>query len=486
MIGNPLFDLESNLPDELFGTSGGPWGTATATVTQPISQQPQQAQQQPCVQRPPSMGAQNAGMGMQMGLGPGAQQQQQNGTMDSQHHHQLPHMGMQNKASMNAMSGGAISGSAMGSNNMNMANSGMNKAGLANKLNSPPGTGPMGMMNSMGNGPQMMSNMPQQQQQQQMNSMLNQGGMSVQMKTSMMNAGQMGQAMHNGPQSMMGNARPVGVMQNAMMQQQQQQQPAIRGQMMQGMNQGPRLPVSSRAKFIRQRLDLNLLGFQSKTGPRHGRNGRHGTERRSRRQRDGQCELRLCECQHAEQHDDQPAAAEADRTCERRHAVHAEPDAAAAAEVQQRAGHESEHADTARHDARRSDDGLAAHGLDRPVAGHADAPRGGATATTAAVAAVRARRTRIPPERQLGGASERERRPNGGGRSVGDVGRGRSGSGERGGHRGPREEEAHPAATGAPSACSQMPTKGDAGQRRGATGERGQPDDSRSNPSIPF
>lgn len=253
MIGNPLFDLESNLPDELFGTPGGAWGTTTATVTQPISQQSQQSQQpqqqqQQCVQRPPSMGPQNPGMGMQMGLGPGAQQQQQqNGTMDSQHHHQLPHMGIQNKASMNAMSGGAISGSAIGSNNMNMANSGMSKAGLANKLNSPPGTNAMGMMNSMGNGPQMMSNMPQQQQQQTMNSMLNQGGMSVQMKTPMMNAGQMGQGLHNGPQSMMGNARPAGVMPNSMMQHQPQQQPNIRGQMMQNMNpQGPRLPVSSR------------------------------------------------------------------------------------------------------------------------------------------------------------------------------------------------------------------------------------------------
>ena len=72
----------------------------------------------------------------------------------------------------------------------------------------------------------------------------NSGG-NVPMKTpvSMMNnSGQMsGQNLHNGPQTMMGNARPVGVMQNNMM----QQQAPLRGQLMQGMNpQGPRLQVS--------------------------------------------------------------------------------------------------------------------------------------------------------------------------------------------------------------------------------------------------
>lgn len=199
------------------------------------------------------MGQPNTGMGMPMGLGPGAQQQQQqNGSMEAQHHHQLPHIGMQNKASLNNMSGGAISGSAIGPNNMNMANSGLSKGPLNSKLNSPPGGAPMNMMNSMGNGPQMMQ--PMQQQQQAMNNMLNQsgmGGVNVPMKTpvSMMNAGQMGQGLHNGPQAMMGNTRPVGGLPNNMMpqQQQQQQQPTpLRGQLIQGMNQGPRLQVRKR------------------------------------------------------------------------------------------------------------------------------------------------------------------------------------------------------------------------------------------------
>ena len=254
MIGNPLFDLENNLPDELFSTSGGGWGNATANVSQPTAQsqqQQQQPQQQQCVQRPQSMGPNNPGMGMSMGMGPGTQQQQQNGTMDAQHHHQIPHMGMQNKASLNNMSGGAISGSAIGPNNLNMANSGLNKGPLNSKLNSPPGGAPMAMMNSMGNGPQMMQSMQQQQQQQQtMNNMLNptgMGGVNVPMKTpvSMMNAGQMGQGMHNGPQqAMMGNARP-GIPNNMMPQQQQQQPPPLRGQLLQGMQnpQGPRLQV---------------------------------------------------------------------------------------------------------------------------------------------------------------------------------------------------------------------------------------------------
>ncbi len=251
MIGNPLFDLENNLPDELFSTSGGGWGNASANVSQPTAQpQQQQPQQQQCVQRPQSMGPNNPGMGMSMGLGPGSQQQQQqNGSMDAQHHHQLPHMGMQNKASLNNMSGGAISGSAIGPNNLNMANSGLSKGPLNSKLNSPPGGAPMAMMNSMGNGPQMMQSMQQQQQQQTMNNMLNpagMGGVNVPMKTpvSMMNAGQMGQGMHNGPQAMMGNARP-GMPNNMMPQQQQQQQPPpLRGQLIQGMNpQGPRLQV---------------------------------------------------------------------------------------------------------------------------------------------------------------------------------------------------------------------------------------------------
>lgn len=255
LIGNPLFDLENNLPDELF-SSGGGWGSAPANVSQPAAQQqPQQQQQQPpqqCVQRPNTMGPNNPGMGMQMNMGPGTQQQQQqqNGSMDPQHHHQLSHMGMQqNKASLNNMSGGAISGSAIGPNNLNMVNSGLSKGPLNNKLNSPPGSAPMAMMNSMGNGPQMMQTM-QQQQQQPMNNMMNpsgMGGVNVPMKTpvSMMNASQMGQGMHNGPQSMMGNARP-GMPNNMMPQQQQQQQqpPPHRGQLLQGMNpQGPRLQV---------------------------------------------------------------------------------------------------------------------------------------------------------------------------------------------------------------------------------------------------
>lgn len=257
MIGNPLFDLENNLPDELFSTSGGGWSNSSANVSQPTAQpQQQQQQQQPpqqqqqCVQRPQSMGPNNPGMGMSMGLGPGSQQQQ-NGSMDAQHHHQLPHMGMQNKASLNNMSGGAISGSAIGQNNMNMANSSLNKGPLNSKLNSPPGSASMPMMNSMGNGPQMMQSMQQQQQQQQqsMNNMLNptgMGGVNVSMKTpgSMMNTGQMGQGLHNGPQAMMGNARPAGVLPNNMMPQQQQQQTPLRGQLLQGMNpQGPRLQV---------------------------------------------------------------------------------------------------------------------------------------------------------------------------------------------------------------------------------------------------
>ena len=258
MIGNPLFDLENNLPDELFSTSGGGWSNSSANVSQPTAQpqqqqqqqQPPQQQQQQCVQRPQSMGPNNPGMGMSMGLGPGSQQQQ-NGSMDAQHHHQLPHMGMQNKASLNNMSGGAISGSAIGQNNMNMANSSsLNKGPLNSKLNSPPGSAPMPMMSSMGNGPQMMQSMQQQQQQQQsMNNMLNptgMGGVNVSMKTpgSMMNTGQMGQGLHNGPQAMMGNARPVGGLPNNMMPQQQQQQTPLRGQLLQGMNpQGPRLQV---------------------------------------------------------------------------------------------------------------------------------------------------------------------------------------------------------------------------------------------------
>lgn len=256
MIGNPLFDLESNLPDELFNTSGGGWSNATANVSQPTAQPQQQQppQQQQCVQRPQPMGPNNPGMGMSMGLGPGSQQQQ-NGSMDAQHHHQLPHLGMQNKASLNNMSGGAISGSAIGQNNMNMANSSLNKGPLNSKLNSPPGSAPMPMMNSMGNGPQMMQSLQQQQQQQQsMNNMLNptgMGGVNVSMKTpgSMMNAGQMGQGLHNGPQSMMGSARPVGGLPNNMMpQQQQQQQTPLRGQLIQGMNpQGPRLQVRNSA-----------------------------------------------------------------------------------------------------------------------------------------------------------------------------------------------------------------------------------------------
>ena len=248
MIGNPLFDLENNLPDELFSTSGGAWGATTASVGQP-SQQQQQPQPQ-CVQRPQSLGPPNQGMGMSMGMGQG--NQQQNGSMDAQHHHQMPPHMMQNKTSINSMSGGAISagGSAIGPNNMNLA-----KGPHNSKLNSPPGGAPM-MMNAMGNGPQMMQNMQQQQQQQQtMNNMLNPNNMSVNMghnsggnvpmKTpvSMMgNTGQMsGQNLHNGPQAMMGNARPVGVMPNNMMQQQQ----PLRGQLIQGMNsQGPRLQVS--------------------------------------------------------------------------------------------------------------------------------------------------------------------------------------------------------------------------------------------------
>jgi hypothetical protein len=107
----------------------------------------------------------------------------------------------------------------------------------------------------MGNGPQMMQSLQQQQQQQQsMNNMLNptgMGGVNVSMKTpgSMMNAGQMGQGLHNGPQSMMGSARPVGGLPNNMMpQQQQQQQTPLRGQLIQGMNpQGPRLQVRNSA-----------------------------------------------------------------------------------------------------------------------------------------------------------------------------------------------------------------------------------------------
>lgn len=246
-----MFDLENNLPDELFSTSGGPWGASTGAVSQPTAPQPQQQQQQQqIVQRPPqNMGPANSGMGMQMGLGQGAQQ---NGTLDAGHHHQqqqqMSHM-MQNKSSLNNMSGGAISGSAMGPNNMNMT-----KGPPNSKLNSPPGQGAPMMMNSMGNGPQMMG--MQQQQQQGMNNMLNPGvGMGVNMgglnsgnvpmKTpaSMMNAVQIGQAMHNGPQSMMGNAnRPVGGMPNNMM----QQQAPLRGQLHQGMNpQGSRLQVGS-------------------------------------------------------------------------------------------------------------------------------------------------------------------------------------------------------------------------------------------------
>jgi len=243
MIGNPLYDLENNLPDELFSTSGGSWGATTASV----NQQPPTQQQH--VQRSQAISQSNQGMGMQMGMGPGPQQQ--NGTMDSQHHHQLSHMTMSNKASMNNMSGGAISGSAIvGPNNMNMV-----KGPHNSKLNSPPGGAPMMQQqlgNSMGNGPQMMN-----MQQQGINNMLNPGGgansgmgvnMSginsgnVQMKTpvSMMNAGQMGQPMHNGPQSMMqANARPVAMPNNMM-----QQQAPLRGQLLQGMNpQGARLQV---------------------------------------------------------------------------------------------------------------------------------------------------------------------------------------------------------------------------------------------------
>ena len=248
---NPLFDLP-DLPDELFSTSGGPWGASTGAVNQsnaPQSQQQQQQQQH--VQRPPqNMGPANAGMGMQMGMG---QQTQQNGSLDQQHHHQqqqqqqMSHM-MQNKASLNNMSGGAISGSAIGPNNLNMA-----KGPHNSKMNSPPGQGAPMMMNSMTNGPQMMGMQQQQQQQQQgMNNMLNPGNMGVNMgghnsgnvpmKTpvSMMNA-QMGQSMHNGPQSMMSNANR---MPNNMMQ--QQQQAPLRGQLLQGMNpQGSRLQVRS-------------------------------------------------------------------------------------------------------------------------------------------------------------------------------------------------------------------------------------------------
>lgn len=260
MIGNPLFDLENNLPDELFSTSGGGWSSASTNVSQPTaqSQQQQPPQQQQCVQRPQSMGPNNPGMGMSMSLGPGAQQQQ-NGSMDAQHHHQLPHMGMQNKASLNNMSGGAISGSAIGQNNLNMANSSLNKGALSSKLNSPPGSAPMTMMNSMGNGPQMMQSM---QQQQSINNMLNpagMGGVNVSMKTpgSMMNAGQMSQSLHNGPQAMMGNPRPVGGLPSTMMP--QQQQAPLRGQLLQGMNpQGPRLQVKKLIPLLYTlTLDLN-------------------------------------------------------------------------------------------------------------------------------------------------------------------------------------------------------------------------------------
>lgn len=269
MIGNPLFDLENNLPDELFSTSGGGWSNASANVNQPTGQTQQQQQQpsqqqQQCVQRPQSINQTNSGIGMSMGMGPGTQQQQQqqNGSMDAQHHHQIPHMGMQNKASLNNMSGGAISGSAIGPNSLNMANSGLNKGPLNSKLNSPPGGAPMSMMNSMGNGPQMMQTM---QQQQPMNNMLNpsgMGGVNVPMKTpvSMINAGQMGQGMHNGPQAMMGNTRPVGGIPNNMMPQQQQQQPPLRGQLIQGMNsQGPRLQVGDRFNFFLLQIWLLFL-----------------------------------------------------------------------------------------------------------------------------------------------------------------------------------------------------------------------------------
>ena len=249
-----LFDIENNLPDELFSTSGGVWGPTTATVTQQTN--PQQQQQN--VQRPPSMGPSNQGMGMSLGLGPGAQ----NGTMDAQHPHQLQHMQMQqpNKQTlMNNMSGGAISGSAIGQNNMNMTNSTLNKSPHNSKLNSPPGGAAsmqMGMGNPMGNGPSILNMQPQQT----MNNMLNpsmgvsmagmNSGGNVPMKTQvsmqMQNAGPMGQSLHNGPMQMGPNTRPVSaVLPNNMMQQQgPQQQTPLRGQLIQGMNpQGPRLQV---------------------------------------------------------------------------------------------------------------------------------------------------------------------------------------------------------------------------------------------------
>ena len=183
---------------------------------------------------------------MQMDLGPGTQ----NGSLDVQHQHHM----MPNKTSMNNMSGGAISASTIGQNDLNLSGSGgLIKDPHNIKLNSPPGSAGM-MMNTMGNGPQMMNMQQQQQQQQSINNMLNPSmamGLinicNVPMKTpiSMMNAGQMGQNLHNGP--MLGNARPVGGVPNNMMQQPtSQQQAPLRGQLIQGMNpQGPRLQVLS-------------------------------------------------------------------------------------------------------------------------------------------------------------------------------------------------------------------------------------------------
>ena len=243
MIRNPLFDLEDNLPDELFSTSGGAWGASTVNVSQPSNQQQQQQQQQ-CVQRQQSIMSSNAGMGMSMGMGPGTQ----NGSLDVQHQHHM----MPNKTSMNNMSGGAISASAIGQNNLNLTGSGgLIKGPHNSKLNSPPGSAGM-MMNSMGNGPQMMNMQQQQQQQQTMNNMLNpsmamglnnSGNVPMKTPVSMMNTGQMGQNLHNGP--MLGNTRPVGGVPNNMMQQQtSQQQAPLRGQLIQGINpQGPRLQV---------------------------------------------------------------------------------------------------------------------------------------------------------------------------------------------------------------------------------------------------
>ena len=102
-----LFDIENNLPDELFSTSGGVWGPTTATVTQQTN--PQQQQQN--VQRPPSMGPSNQGMGMSLGLGPGAQ----NGTMDAQHPHQLQHMQHTRQSYFYGISGSVVSGPSVAS-----------------------------------------------------------------------------------------------------------------------------------------------------------------------------------------------------------------------------------------------------------------------------------------------------------------------------------------------------------------------------------